>query len=320
MPEQKPQKPRFDVDILNPSLIKILISFFFGLAAWGLAELFQSDSLEDQKAFSILISLFTASVAFVVQHLIALEKQNDAIRRELRDGLARIDEASELFALVEQSAVQIDLVTQLVRNATRVDGDMPTLVQKFAQSEVERISILLRELGEGDVTYEGEDRDWLLGLARNAESSIDALSLAVVDQGPGEFTGGFWTTDAGQRYLEIQRERVRAGVAIRRIFYVDDPKRLKSDTFREIIRMHSEAGVHVRVLTADRLSTALGVDDFIVFDGVVSYEIMPSSTQAVGELITHTFVRTLLILEQPRVRRRSDRFNELWALASAPPS
>ncbi|GAA0442073.1 hypothetical protein Acor_05700 [Acrocarpospora corrugata] len=313
------KKPKFDVETLNPSFVKILISFVFGGIVWGLSELFQNGDMNTGQMWSILISLFAASVAFVVQHLITVEKQNDATRHELREGLSRIDEATELFGLVEQSAVQIDLVTQLVRNATGVDKEMPTLVQRFAQTEIERISTLLRELGEGDVTYEGEDRDWLLGLARNVERSIDALSLAVVDQGPGEFDGGFWITDAGQRYLEIQRERAKAGVRIRRIFYVDTQERLKSETFQQISRMHVTAGVDVRVLTAGQLTSALGVDDFIVFDGVVSYEIMASNTLSVGELVTHTFVRTLLILERPRVRQRIERFRELWELATELP-
>ncbi|GAA0989730.1 hypothetical protein GCM10009555_074220 [Acrocarpospora macrocephala] len=311
------RKSKFDVDSLNPSFVKILISFVFGGIVWGISELFQGGGLGVNDMWSILISLFAASAAFVAQHLIAVEKQNDAVRQELRDGLSRIDEATELFGLVEASAVQIDLVTQLVRNATGVDKEMPPLIQKFAQSEIERISTLLRELGEGDVTYEGEDRDWLLGLARNVEHSIDALSLAVVDQGPGEFDGGFWITDAGQRYLEIQRERAKAGVTIRRIFYVDTPERVRSETFQQISRMHVAAGVDVRVLTASQLTSALGVDDFIVFDGVVSYEIMASNTLSVGELVTHTFVRTLLILERPRVRQRIERFRELWELATA---
>jgi hypothetical protein len=194
---------------------------------------------------------------------------------------------------------------------------MPALVQAFAQWEISRISTLLRELGEGNVIYEGEDRDWLLGLTHNTERTLDALSLNVVDQGPSEFDGGFWTTDAGQRYLEAQRDRIRSGVRIRRIFFVDSTERRGSEMFRRICKMHTEIGVQVRVLMPADLASPLGLFDFIVFDDVLSYEVTPAAPQ-VGQITTHTFVHTLLVLETPRVKQRTERFKELWELASEP--
>jgi len=302
----------------HPTFAKLLVSTVFGGAVWVLTKIFEGDTLSTTAGWSILISLFAASVAFVVQHLIAVEKLNEATRAELREGLLRINEANNLFDLVERSALKVDLITQFVRNATKVDQRMPSLVQNFAQTEIERMSTLLRELEEGDVTYEGEDRDWLLSLAKNTESTIDALSLNLVDQGPTEVDGGFWITDAGQRYLDIQRDKIKHGVRIRRIFYVDDERRLKSPMFQQIIQMHITAGINVRLLPRERLQSPLGVDDFIIFDGVVSYEIMASMASQVGDLITHTFVRTLLILERPRVAQRIERFRELWELARPP--
>jgi hypothetical protein len=65
----------------------------------------------------------------------------------------------------------------------------------------------------GYVAYDGEDRDWLLGLTRHAQSSIDTTSLMAVDASGGGFgEGGLWSSDLGRRYLEVQREAVqRAG-------------------------------------------------------------------------------------------------------------
>jgi hypothetical protein len=302
--------------MMPPTLRKILIT-----AAVGIPTYFVTDddgpflgTHPEQQAWGLILTVFISAVVFVVQYLIEVDNQLESTRREVVAGLSRINEATELFGLVEASAVQTDVVTQLVRNATRVDKEMPDLVQAFAQSEIARISTLLRELGEGNVIYEGEDRDWLLGLTRNTQSTLDALSLNVVDQGPADFDGGFWTTDAGQRYLNEQRERIRDGVLVRRIFFVDRSERVESETFRRICKMHAEIGVQVRILTPDARVTSLGLFDFIVFDDVLSYEVTPSPQ--VGDIATHTFKHTLLVLDPPRVKQRTERFRELWDLAS----
>ncbi len=300
------------------TLRKILITAAVGIPTYFLTD--DNGPLIDPakpepSAWGLILTVFISAVIFVVQYLLEVDNQLELTRHEIASGLSQINEATELFGLVEASAVQTDVITQLVRNATRVDKHMPKLVQDFAQSEIARISTLLRELGEGNVIYEGEDRDWLLGLTKNAERSLDALSLNVVDQGPSEFDGGFWTTDAGQRYLEAQRDRIKQGLRVRRIFFVDRSERLESEMFRRICKMHIEIGVNVRVLTPSSLASPLGLFDFIVFDDVISYEVTPSTPQ-VGGIVTHTFVHTLLVLEPPRVKQRIERFRGLWELAS----
>ncbi|GIH69358.1 hypothetical protein Mth01_16110 [Sphaerimonospora thailandensis] len=314
-----PEGSRVNRELIPRTLRKFLITAAVGVPTYLLTD---DDGPfigtgEPRKAWGIILTVFISAVVFVVQYLIEVDRQLETLREEVGSGLSRINEATELFGLVEESAVQADVVTQLVRNATRVDKEMPTLVQAFAQWEIARISTLLRELGEGNVIYEGEDRDWLLGLTHNTQHSLDALSLNVVDQGPSEFDGGFWTTDAGQRYLDAQRDRIREGVRIRRIFFVDSSERLGAEIFRRVCKMHSEIGVQVRILTPEQLASPLGLFDFIVFDEVLSYEVTPSAPQ-VGEITTHTFVHTLLVLEQPRVRQRIERFKELWEMASPP--
>lgn len=312
-----PGKTRFAPEIIPRTLRKILITAAVGVPTYFLTNDNGPAFDGEHTAWSLLLTVFISAVVFLTQYLIEVDRQLEATRHEMINGLSRITKATELFNRVEASAVQTDVITQLVSNATRVDKEMPALVQAFAQSEIARISTLLRELSEGNVIYEGEDRDWLLGLTRNTQRTLDALSLNVVDQGPSEFDGGFWTTDAGQRYLEAQRDRLRAGVRIRRIFFVDRTERVESEMFRRICKMHTEIGIDVRILTPGHLSSPLGLLDFIVFDDDVSYEITPSAPQ-VGQITTHTFVHTLLVLEPPRVRQRIERFKELWELASEP--
>ncbi|WP_067186227.1 hypothetical protein [Microtetraspora niveoalba] len=312
-----PGRTRLSAEIIPRTLRKILITAAVGVPTYFLTNDNGSAFNGEHTAWALLLTVFISAVVFLTQYLIEVDKQLEATRHEMITGLSRITKATELFNRVEASAVQTDVITQLVSNATRVDKEMPALVQAFAQSEIARISTLLRELSEGNVIYEGEDRDWLLGLTRNTQRTLDALSLNVVDQGPSEFDGGFWTTDAGQRYLEAQRDRLRSGVRIRRIFFVDRAERVESEMFGRICKMHTEIGIEVRILTPEDLSSPLGLLDFIIFDDDVSYEITPSAPQ-VGQITTHTFVHTLLVLEPPRVRQRIERFKELWELASEP--
>ncbi|WP_157570294.1 hypothetical protein [Microtetraspora malaysiensis] len=312
-----PGRTRLSAEIIPRTLRKVLITAAVGVPTYFLTNDNGPAFNREHSAWALVLTVFISAVVFLTQYLIEVDKQLEATRLEMITGLSRITKATELFNRVEASAVQTDVITQLVSNATRVDKEMPALVQAFAQSEIARISTLLRELSEGNVIYEGEDRDWLLGLTRNTQHTLDALSLNVVDQGPSEFDGGFWTTDAGQRYLEAQRDRLRAGVRIRRIFFVDRAERVESEMFRRICKMHTEIGIEVRILTPDDLSSPLGLLDFIIFDDDVSYEITPSAPQ-VGQITTHTFVHTLLVLEPPRVRQRIERFKELWEQASEP--
>src|SRR5690606_6212785 len=102
----------------------------------------------------------------------------------IREEITKVSAATELFGAVEASALRTDVVTQLVRNATSVKRAETPLVFEFAQAEINRLSGYLRDLGQqADVVYDGEDRDWMLGLTRAASESIDATSLTTVDAG-----------------------------------------------------------------------------------------------------------------------------------------
>ena len=65
-----------------------------------------------------------------------------------------------------------------------MDGRVNPLLQRLARREVERVTLFVRQLPVGiEITYDGEDRDWMLGLTREAQTSIDAISLSTVDAG-----------------------------------------------------------------------------------------------------------------------------------------
>ncbi len=245
---------------------KIGVSILFGLVAF-LLSLALGSRADTSAKLGIGVSVFISGIAFITQFLMEVDTRVDLLARELgsldasfmehvdttremiREEFRKINDATELFGLVEASALKTDAMTQLVRNATTIEQNTPSLVFDFAQAEIARLSGYLKDLGQGgDVTYEGEDRDWLLGLTKVAALSIDATSLTTVDAGGRGFVdGGLWSSDLGHLYLEAQRDAIKRGVSIRRIFIMDRPD-LQDDTdFKEILAQHAAIGVQVRI-------------------------------------------------------------------------
>jgi hypothetical protein len=239
------------------------------------------------------------------------------INEVVQSGFTKINEATELFGLVEASALRTDAMTQLVRHSTQLDPTAPSLILRFAQAEIGRMSEFLKELSEGgNVTYEGEDRDWMLGLAKNAEQAIDATSLTTVDaRGNGFVDSGLWSSDLGQRYLEVQRDAIIRGVRIRRVFIMDRPTLAQDAAFLDVCKLQRDLGIQVRVLDSSAIpgTRRSSLFDFVLFDDAISYETTPASS--LDGSVRPAIVNTRLELRPNRVKDRIQRFKDLWASA-----
>jgi hypothetical protein len=305
----------------------VLRKVFVTLLTGGVAYLITN--LSNASQISVMtLSVFVGGVTLVVQFLAEFENRLqlvetaqvarfESVEQLVRDNFSKINEATELFGLVERSALRTELVTELVRQSARLDPDSAVLVYDFAQSEIARVSRMIKELSDGgDITYEGEDRDWLLELTRNAKHSIDATSLTTVDAGGRRFDDGLWLTDLGQRYLEAQREAIGRGVTVRRIFVLDRPDRAEDPDLVSVCKFQQQLGIQVRVLyPAAAVGTwRASMFDFILFDNVISYESTPASW--VEEGMRPTIVHTRLVLRDSRVAARIQRYKDLWASAS----
>jgi len=305
--------------------LKIMITALFGGITYGLSLLV--DNPNQHVVLSIGTSLFIAGIVLVVQFLYEVDQRLETMEEAYRTSAAAIEgrssagfkngsEATEAFAQVEASAMKTDAMTKLVRNSTRVEAS-PSLVFEFAEAEIASPSEMLKTVSEGaDVTYEGEDRDWLLGLTKAALADIDATSLTTVDAGGKGFTdGGLWSSDLGQRYLDAQRDAIKRGVTIRRIFIMDRPELLTDPDFVSICRLHAELGITVRVLDPSKIAgTRRGsLFDFVIFDGVLSYQTTPASR--VGDRTRPVIINTQLVTRPLAVQDRIQRFQDLWKAA-----
>jgi len=299
-------------------LRRIVVSLLVGGFAYGITEL-----TNQEQIWSLTISVFVGGLMLMVQFLVMFENRltrtEDVIQRAtarteemVRDGFAKMNEATELFSLVEDSALRTDVVTEFVRHSTQINPTAQDLVLRFAQAEITRTSQFLKDLGDGGpVIYEGEDRDWLLALAWNAEQSIDATSLTTVDAG----RYGLWGSDFGQRYLRNQRAAVERGVRVRRVFVI---AQLDDDTTNDLLavcRPQQQIGIQVRVLESAQIPTVHreSLFDFVVFDRSIAYEVTPATP--LDRFSTPAILNTRLDLRPDWVRSRLERFEHLWTLA-----
>jgi hypothetical protein len=299
-------------------------------------------STASQVILSIGVSVFVSGIAFLTSFLIDVDKNLDglgvevaALRHEYRDHaeaaeqliqqsfarisheFTKINDARKLFGLVEASDLKTDAMTELVVNATTIGRGDPPLIFDFAQREIARLSGYLRNLGlHGDVTYDGEDRDWLLGLTKVATRSIEATSLTTVDAGGhGYVEGGLWDNDLGRRYLEAQREAVARGVRIRRILIIDRQDLNQHNDLAQLIAEHQRIGVQVRILNPRQIQIRrTSIADFIVMDRVLVYQSTP--TPRLDEGSNPVIEHTRLVTNPDHVHDRVSRWEELWAASS----
>ena len=287
------------------------------VATGGLTFLI-TNTLNQPTDVQITLSILIGGMALIVRFLVDFEKRLAAVEKLETDGMAEmkkmvgdafseISEATELFGLIEASALQTDLVTQLVRNSTQISPTSPPIVYHFVQAKIKETSDFLKQLAEGGtVTYYGEDRDWLLGLTRNATTSIDAISLTAVDH-------GLWHSEIGQRYLDAQRRAAGNGKRVRRIFVLDSPAMADDPAIRQACEEQRRMSIDVRLLDRDDVPPPLQVQvrDLIVFDGILAYETNPTTADPQHAQIAET----RLVLTDSRVKECAQLFRELWEVS-----
>jgi hypothetical protein len=311
-----------DVSLGEQFILSIIVGGVTLLSQF-LVEFGQRQAVFDRQLGDLAEESQVRLISAIEAQTEGLTRLNDSVegfRAETEAVLVRLEKNS-LWQQMEDSALQTDLLTTLVRRSSRITPATSDLVRDLAQHEVRRVSSLLRELADLDeVFYDGEDREYLLGLAQNASSSIVATSLVTVDAGRRSFEGGLWLNDLGARYLDIQRAAWRRGVGIRRIFVFDAPDFASDPSFVRVRRLQREAGVEIRGLDESSVPEHLKdhIVDVIVFDEVLAYETTRASR--ITTAVQPAIVTTRIVKETKRVKRSCERFEELWAAAQPLPS
>ena len=293
-------------------------------------------NLTDQtQPSAIMLSVLIGGVTLLVQFLVEFEQRQQAVERRLadlgsahaalvdraehgiREQIAKINDATRLFDLLQTSNLHKDSVAKLVTLSAQIPAGVSHLVRSLAQAQVDRIIVFLDQLSRGaDITYDGEDRDWLLNLTQLAGSSVDATSRgSITPDGLSFIDEGFWDSELGLRYLEHQRDAVRRGVRVRRIFIVDGTANSQHSGLLQICQQQEQAGIQVRTLDASSVSASrrMLMPDLVIFDEQVSYEL--TAGLRLDSNKAPYFIRTHLAIKPQLVQEQVQRFNDLWDIA-----
>lgn len=301
-------------------LRKIFITTVMGVISFPFTQLLFPE-LPGQITMAAAFGGFVLLVQFLIDFEYRLEsverqlvKTVDDVRQVVRDGFANVNNATQLLAEVETGGMKTVAVTDLLHNAAGISPRTPPLVARLAQVEIERVSAFLHELGEEEANYEGEDRDWLLELTQCAERCIDAISIPEVDAA-GNSQHSFWESPLGRRYLDCQREAIRRGIRVRRVFVTDYDTMRNDAVLQHICRTQAEMGIEVRLLYPISQPRVLQgyLFDFIVFDNTLSYEANPAPRVEQGE--SPMILNTRLVLRPERVLERIERYRHMWESA-----
>lgn len=303
--------------------IKIVVTAVAG----GLTYLL-TNATGQPEIWQLTMSVFVGGVVLVVQVLIDTDLRVHRLESELAAHAERVEEkvdnrfsavsdATALYGRVEATALRPDLMTRFVTAAADIDPE-DELQRSFADHEINRMAELFEGLRNGWALYEGEDRDWLLGLTACVKESVDATSLTTFDKPRGYVDEGqFWASDLGQRYLDSQHRAIDRGVRIRRLFLLDDGPAADKDRIAALIEPHQKIGVETRILAKSSLDFLLQTNlvDFILFDHRISYELHAAST--LGAEYRPVIASVTLVAEKRRLAERRHRFDKMWASAQS---
>jgi hypothetical protein len=307
--EPRPAQLREPSSVIRTALLTV--------ASGGVTFLI-TNGLQQDMGISITLSILIGGIALLVRFLVDFEKRLVAVEKLEEEGMAElkrfvsgtfgdISEATRLYQQIESSALDTELVSQLMRNSAGISPDSPPIVHRFAQDKIQEMSELLKLLTEGGTaTYYGEDRDWLLGLTRTTTKSIDAISLDAVDH-------DLWQSEIGQRYLDTQRQVAARGHRVRRIFVLERPEMADSPIMRRVYEEQREMKIQVRLLARPAVPARLKnkVRDLIIFDDILAYETTPTSSDPNVAQVAET----RLVLAPTRLAECTLLFGELWELA-----
>jgi hypothetical protein len=294
----------------------IILKVGFPLLA-GLVTLVAADLGGMQVRYTLELAAIVAFGVAIILFIVDTEVRLSAVGERVTTGFARTGRLAELSVKIERSGLGPMLLAEFLDTASQVDERANPLLQRVARREIERVTAFVRQFQVGgEIAYDGEDRDWILGLTLEAQTSIDAISLSTVDAGAFGLDGGLWTRDLGIRYLDAQRKAIDRKVRIRRIFVVEQEAMAREESFLRVTHMQSKAGVQVRRLDQKLIPDYLQsmIFDFIIFDGSVSYETAAGAPFTKDQLWPGT-LRTRLALEPAQVRDLEQRFQQLWELA-----
>lgn len=309
---------------IPPVVLKVLITVAVGTGTYVITNLVDQS---EEELWQIALAVLIGGATLIVQYMVDFEQRLGSVetgqrqnRRELGEsltarhdemkelvdqGFRRVSEVTELFSRLDASGMPSDEISRLVRSAAHVGSQSRGIVKEFARAEITRVASMMTALTSwGSADWE-ENNDLLIALTRCVRESIYATS-SFVDL-------AFWKTATAKHYLDVQREAIRCGVKVRRLFIVQI--REEFDDLDEILQEQRSAGIEAGVLVLSELRSDIRVGetlDVVILDEELYFEIKTDVQQLNPN--------ARLEARAPHVTRRKERFDKLWdACGEGPP-
>ena len=291
-------------------LQRSIVTAVFGGGSFALTNLVTNDQFTQ-----FALSIFVGGFALLVQLLVDIEHvQADAAEQLRRSTIAHLADGVEMGGRIRLSRFEPRRLIELIRAVAALSEDTPPMILEFLGDEVDRLAGLARSVSGGSVEVYGEDRDILLGFTKCVTTSIDAVSLRGVDR------RDFWDSELGYQYLQLQRAAIIGRrVRIRRIFVFDELPDGDLASYGDVFAKHAHIGVQVRILTPGCIPDFLRSEllDFIVFDGLLSYETMATHPVRGAEALIRS---NHCYFDPKHVQERGDRYESMWTAAVESPA
>lgn len=286
----------------------------------------------EPQSWALVLSLLIGGITLLVQFLVDLENRQRVVeehvgsleranvqvvahlRQTLAKEIAKIGAATALYDRLERSPLTAGSIVKVVQLAANVFDGEQALAHQVAKVQLDNVIAFLEQLSHRrEITYEGEDRDWLLALTQLCRRSMDATTRgSVSSDGTGFIDEDFWETELSHRYLEWQRLAIRRGVRVRRLFILERAELVDHPELRQICDQQRRMGIEIRTLAASTLSSSQRsmLPDLVLFDEEISYELTAGPGTRVGP--ASYFIKTSLIVQPHVVRQRVQLFADLW--------
>jgi hypothetical protein len=324
VPALDPERPQ-----VRRIVRRILLTVLTGCVTFILTNL-----TNQPMVWVLTLSVLIGGIALLAQFLVELEQRQELVEHRMADlerngsalvprlaetvrhEVSRFNETARLLDRLAGSTPKAESMLRLIRLSADLPPESSVLARDLVQAQVDAAVSLMEQLGHGgEISYDGEDREWLLTLTARVRHTIKATSRGTTGPDGMSFVdGGLWDSELGYRYLDAQREAVRRGVTIQRIFVLEHGELALDATFRRMYERQRAAGIAVRVLDAASQTSGqmLLLPDMAIFDDEVSYEMTSGPRLAIGQ---PPYLKTLLLLRPQAVQSRVQRFNDFWEAA-----
>ncbi|CAN2049704.1 hypothetical protein GMMP13_840010 [Candidatus Magnetomoraceae bacterium gMMP-13] len=199
---------------------------------------------------STLIGLLGITITLQIDQIARFERTQTA-NAQYGELLEKMEKIIWLYPLIQE------IVHYTYKTFQETEDDY---FLNSAKMNMERCRNHLQNLSHGYLTVFFDEQEPLINATNKTKSSLRAISVVKID-------GDFWQSSMGQRYWETNKQAIKRGVKLERIFIYD----ACTDELEKLVKKQVEAGVKVYTVESAQVPPELRID-MIIFDVDFTYE------------------------------------------------